>query len=78
MSLKRIVWMLLFGLVRLLRRGSFSLECGVWKSSGGIKLWRRIKSGAGDEIKYIASPSGPKTSGDEVPLRDDNAMARGN
>jgi hypothetical protein len=42
---------------------------------GDIQLWRPAKGLIGDEIKYWASPGGPRISGEELWLRDEADMA---
>lgn len=38
---------------------------------GDIQLWRPANGFIGDEIKYWASPGGPRISGEELWLRDE-------
>lgn len=42
---------------------------------GDMKLWRPLKGLIGEEIRYWASPGGPRTSGEELRLRDEVDMS---
>lgn len=44
----------------------------LWRftTAGDSQLWRPVKGLIGDEIRYSASPGGPRISGEELWLRD--------
>lgn len=72
-SSKRIECALFAGL-RLTRDRLAGVRSRV-ELAGDRKLWRPTNGFIGDEIRYSASPGGPKMSGEELSLRDMVDMA---